>query len=125
MPSRRLLKGDKIVESQSLYDALKEMDTRLNATAVNFSHLHESLIELMEKNAELEIENQHLRERVTEITEKVGQNSPQLSKSRKNLEKLYNEGFHVCNEYYGKRRENDEDCIFFVLILSMAAEIRG
>nr|WP_283812277.1 DNA replication initiation control protein YabA [Lentilactobacillus dabitei] len=106
------MKGDKIVESQSLYDALKEMDTRLNATAVNFSHLHESLIELMEKNAELEIENQHLRERVTEITEKVGQNSPQLSKSRKNLEKLYNEGFHVCNEYYGKRRENDEDCIF-------------
>lgn len=100
------------VESPNLYDELKEMDTHLTETAAKFSHLHESLIELMEKNAELEIENQHLRDRINQITEKTDSNSPRLSKSRKNLEKLYNEGFHVCSSYYGKRRENGEDCIF-------------
>lgn len=100
------------MDSQDLYDELKEMDTQLSASAANFSHLHESLIGLMEKNAELEIENQHLRDRINEITEKMDNNSPRLSKSRKNLEKLYNEGFHVCSSYYGKRRENGEDCIF-------------
>lgn len=59
------------MDSQNLYDELKEMDTQLSASAANFSHLHESLIGLMEKkNAELEIENQHLRDRINEITEK-------------------------------------------------------
>ena len=60
------------MDSQDLYDELKEMDTQLSASAANFSHLHESLIGLMEKNAELEIENQHLRDRINEITEKNG-----------------------------------------------------
>ena len=56
------------VESPNLYDELKEMDTHLTETAAKFSHLHESLIELMEKNAELEIENQHLRDRINQIS---------------------------------------------------------
>ncbi|EHL96653.1 hypothetical protein HMPREF9103_02313 [Lentilactobacillus parafarraginis F0439] len=107
----------KKVDSQSLYDELKEMDHRLKVTTAEFSQLHESLVGLMEKNAELEIENQHLRDRVNQLTEKMGNNSPQLSKSRKNLEKLYNEGFHVCSSYYGKRRENGEDCIFCTEII--------
>jgi regulator of replication initiation timing len=115
--SHRFLKGEIVLDSQNLYDELKEMDSHLGATAAEFSHLHESLIELMEKNAELEIENQHLRDRINQITEKVGNNSPELSKSRKNLEKLYNEGFHVCSSYYGKRRENGEDCIFCTEII--------
>ncbi|MFD1123988.1 DNA replication initiation control protein YabA [Lentilactobacillus raoultii] len=105
------------MDSQNLYDELKEMNQHLGATAAEFSQLHESLIELMEKNAELEIENQHLRDRINQITEKVGHNSPELSESRKNLEKLYNEGFHVCSSYYGKRRENGEDCIFCTEII--------
>ncbi len=105
------------MDSQNLYDELKAIDGQLKTTVERFSHLHDALIELMEKNAELEIENQHLRDRVNQLTEKAEPSSPELSKSRKNLEKLYNEGFHVCSSYYGKRRENGEDCIFCTEII--------
>ena len=33
-----------------------------------------------------------------------------------NLEKLYEEGFHVCNILYGSRRENDEECAFVLML---------
>ncbi|MDV6872861.1 DUF972 family protein, partial [Pseudomonas aeruginosa] len=35
------------------------------------------------------------------------------SKQRKDhLEGIYDEGFHICNFFYGQRRENDEECMF-------------
>ena len=37
--------------------------------------------------------------------------------SQINLENIYNQGFHICNLYYGKRRENDENCMFCTEIL--------
>ena len=61
------------------------------------------------------MENERLRERIREIDEK---NSPvlderqELSESRLNLEKIYEDGFHVCNLLYGSRREQDEPCAF-------------
>ena len=36
----------------------------------------------------------------------------QLSGSRQNLKELYQQGFHVCSEYYGKRLEPNESCTF-------------
>lgn len=102
------------MNDQDLYDALKEMNNHLNITAAEFSQLQESLVKLLEKNAELEIENQHLRDRVMQISEsqETDDQGEHLSKSRRNLEKLYNEGFHICSSYYGKRRMNNEACIF-------------
>ena len=49
-----------------------------------------------------------------EQKQKGHKEGPELSKSRKNLEKLYEEGFHVCNvdNMYGSRRVNDEPCVF-------------
>ena len=48
----------------------------------------------------------------TDLDSSVTQLKQELSKSRMNLEKLYEEGFHVCNILYGSRRENDEECAF-------------
>ena len=54
----------------------------------------------------------HLHE--IEQKQKGNKEGTELSKSRKNLEKLYEEGFHVCNvdNMYGSRRVNDEPCVF-------------
>ncbi|KLD60150.1 hypothetical protein WP50_12640 [Lactiplantibacillus plantarum] len=72
------------------------------------------------KNAELVIENEHLREHMVEIENelpKKAASTTTLSKSRQNLEKLYDEGFHVCNQFYGKRRDDDESCVFCLEVI--------
>ena len=64
----------------------------------------------------MQIENQHLRDRVDFLTKQMEENAaaiePEMSKSRLNLQKLYEDGFHVCNVYYGSRRMDDESCVF-------------
>lgn len=40
-----------------------------------------------------------------------------LSTSRKNLENIYEEGFHVCYDLYGSRRANDEPCAFCLEVI--------
>lgn len=56
-----------------------------------------------------------MRERIREIDAKkspVLDERQELSESRLNLEKIYEDGFHVCNLLYGSRREQDEPCAF-------------
>ncbi|GAY72647.1 hypothetical protein [Lentilactobacillus kosonis] len=39
-----------------LYEKLRDLNQKLNGTALEFTELHEEMIRLMEKNAELVIE---------------------------------------------------------------------
>ncbi len=71
----------------------------------------------MEENTVLRIENGKLRERLSVIeaeTETAVKNSKQ---GRELLEGIYNDGFHICNTFYGQRRENDEECAFCIELL--------
>lgn len=88
------------------------------ATQANLEQLQllqSEISQVIEQNAELEIENEHLRDLLNQS--KGSAKEPQLSKSRQNLEKLYEEGFHVCKEWYGKRREDDEACAFCMEVI--------
>ena len=101
------------MNNRNLYDAFSKLEEQTNRSVEQISKIKEKLQEVIERNAELEIENQHLRDHLQELEQKNTNNSG-LSKSRKNLEKLYEEGFHVCNvdNMYGTRRLNDEPCVF-------------
>ncbi|KRM69459.1 DNA replication initiation control protein YabA [Apilactobacillus ozensis] len=107
------------MDKRELYDGFKNMEAQTQLMLSKFSELREGMTEIMEKNSELEIENQHLRELINEQKDNDGEDNgePHLSKSRKNLEKLYNEGFHVCNQFYGKHRDENDSCIFCTEII--------
>lgn len=104
------------MDKRELYDNIAQLGEKADQLRVMIGSTQDSLTSLVERNAELEIENQHLRERLRELEDKTSakNNLMGLSKSRQNLEKLYEEGFHVCNidNMYGSRRINDEPCVF-------------
>lgn len=67
------------------------------------------IAQIIEENAKLKIENEHLRHHLAALNEK---NTSDLPESRRTLEKLYQEGFHVCTVMYGAHRESQEECAF-------------
>lgn len=116
------------MDKRSLYDGLNELETELKKSVDALDEMKEAMQKVLEKNTALEIENQHLREllREPEESETEGDSSDEkeekLSHSRMNLEKIYEEGFHVCNFYYGSRREDDADCAFCLEVIYRGRE---
>ncbi|MHA8110720.1 DNA replication initiation control protein YabA [Lactobacillaceae bacterium Melli_B4] len=109
------------MNNKELYNGFKNMESQTKLMLTRFSELREGMNEVLEKNSELEIENQHLRELIESQTKDNHDHKAQSdhhkapakhNESRKTLEKLFNEGFHVCNQFYGKPRENGEGCMF-------------
>lgn len=104
-----------MMDRRSLYDGLNRLEQEMQHNVTELAEMKEALLELIEKNATLEMENERLRERVREMNQKaspVTDERQELSRSRMNLEKIYEDGFHVCNLLYGSRREHDEPCAF-------------
>lgn len=109
------------MDKRSLYDGLDEFENELQGLLKKLAEMKSSLQEVVEKNTTLELENQRLREHLRELnqpSQTTGSKIKQeLSKSRLNLEKIYEEGFHVCYDLYGSRRENDEPCAFCLEVI--------
>lgn len=115
---KRVIRLDK----RSLYDGLNQLESELRNNVNELVEMKESLQQLVEKNTALELENQRLREHIRELTEASEEHAEDrknqvLSQSRMNLEKIYEEGFHVCYDLYGSRRENDEPCAFCLEVI--------
>ncbi|MFV0558073.1 MAG: DNA replication initiation control protein YabA [Enterococcus sp.] len=108
------------MDKRSLYDGLNQLEGELESSLRRLGEMKLALQEIVEKNTTLELENQKLREHLRELdrvdtpAEKVTHG---LSKSRLNLEKIYEEGFHVCYDLYGSRREYDEPCAFCLEVI--------
>lgn len=104
------------MDKKTLYDSFTKLEQDTDATLHQISDLKLEVEALVEENASLKIENQHLRDRLNDIEKQPNANEdtvePEMSKSRLNLEKLYEDGFHVCNVFYGSRRVGDEPCAF-------------
>lgn len=109
----RIDEGD-FLNKRELYDSFEDMGSETEKMLARIEKIKKEMMHVIEKNAELEIENQHLREHLKELETQKQNDGQGLSKSRQNLEKLYEEGFHVCNvdNMYGTRRINDEPCVF-------------
>ncbi|MGO3732132.1 MAG: initiation-control protein YabA [Vagococcus sp.] len=97
-----------------IYDELVVVEQHLQTMLSQVGEMKVVVDALLEQNLNLELENQHLRDKLDKLerVEAPDDGKQELSKSRLNLEKLYEQGFHVCKDFYGSRRENHEECVF-------------
>lgn len=105
------------INKSELYDHFARLNQQTQDLVANMKLLQEEVNAVLEENAELSIENEHLQQLVSQQAAKEaasadGGESGKLTPSRENLKKLYQRGFHVCNEYFGKRLEDGESCTF-------------
>ena len=107
------------MKKRELFDSFEQMEKSSQQMQRTIASVKEEMERIVEQNAERAIEHSHLRARLQELEERNNRQKGKatkngLSKSRQNLEKLYEEGFHVCNvdNMYGSRRVNDEPCVF-------------
>lgn len=109
--------------NRQLYDRIQQLEKAMIRQLDELAWIEKEVQQLIEENHNLAMENQHLKDRLDTLpmnsSEKnISSSSGQpMSHSLLNLEKIYDQGFHICNLYYGKRRENDENCMFCTDIL--------
>ncbi|HLR92126.1 MAG TPA: DNA replication initiation control protein YabA [Atopostipes sp.] len=107
------------MEKKEIIDTIVEIESQADATLQTLSTLKDEIANLLEENQTLRMENKHLRERLEEEMKeaKESEESGGLTKSRLNLENIYEDGFHVCNMFYGQRRVEDEPCAFCLEVI--------
>lgn len=107
-------------DTANLSDKFKHLEDNAFFTVEQIHELKTAFDHLVQENNKLILENQNLRDRLNDLqnaNDKFPELEVEMSRSRRNLEKLYNDGFHVCNMFFGSRREGDEQCAFCLEVI--------
>lgn len=104
------------MDKKELFDAFDEVSNNLMENFAQVELMKKKLEEIMEENSQLRLENTKLRERLNDVEQ--AQPAKIAKQGRQNLEAIYDDGFHVCNVDYGKRRDINEDCLFCMELLN-------
>ncbi|MBP2623350.1 DNA replication initiation control protein YabA [Streptococcus oricebi] len=98
------------MNKKDLFDALDDFSQSLLLTLAEVEAIKKNLQAVVEENTSLRLENDKLRQHLGEVEHTM---PTRTSQGRDNLEKIYLDGFHVCTDFYGQRRDNDEEeCAF-------------
>ncbi len=102
-----------MADRKEVFEQLNHLENALNSTLAQVSSIRTELENSLTENATLRMELEKLRERLAEIDHKtIDKTQPNA-----NLIKIYDEGFHVCTNFYGQHREEDEPCAFCTELL--------
>lgn len=127
--SSRTVAEVNVLEKRDIFTQIEAMEEQMGNMYADLSKLKATIVQLLEENNRLSIENQQLRKliRIDSDPESVSDNdtAPKPVKAGyapsgegyDNLTRLYHEGFHICNVYYGHLR-TEGDCLFCLSFLN-------
>lgn len=97
-----------------LFDSANQ---QLNDLSKTMAQLKIQVDKLQEENNKLRINNSELRDKIMPVLERTWQEEEKsseagTSKGLESLQNFYDEGIHVCHEFFGSRLLPDEECLF-------------
>ncbi|MFC5630849.1 MULTISPECIES: DNA replication initiation control protein YabA [Streptococcus] len=104
------------MNKKALLEQMEAFSQQFMVSLAEFDAMRKKVQEVFEENARLRMENTALREHLSQliIDEQPLRHS---TRGKEHMESIYEEGFHVCNDFYGQHRENKEDCAFCMELL--------
>ena len=104
------------------YSKLQQLRESMEKMTKTIEGLENNILDTLKENTELKVENQLLREKLDKLNSKPTEHTVRSSAGIESLRQIYNSGYHICNMYYGSRRDPSSDCMFCMDILDNFGE---